>query len=77
MLEEYALRFYTLLEQSIRIDASDWKVMAMVAAYPYMDDSGKQQLMDRFDSMEFDIIEKLREGQISTNKSELKELFGE
>lgn len=75
MLNEYALRFYAMLEQSIKIDAGDFKALAFVATYPHMDDNGRATALEAWDEMGYDILEHLREGQIDNTPEELKELF--
>lgn len=75
MLDEYALRFYALLEQSIKIDATDWKALAFAATYPHLTDDARASALEAYDKMGYDILEHLREGGTQNTPQELKEFL--
>lgn len=61
MLEEYALRFYALIEQSLKLDAMDWRQRMTIASSPYMEDSSRQEVAKNYEKQSHDIIEEIRE----------------
>ena len=76
MLDEYALRFYALLEQSLKLDAMDWKEAAMASSYPYMEESARQEIMDNYDKQGRDFLEDIREAY-SADHNKITEMFNE
>ncbi len=76
MLNEYALRFYSFLEQSIKLDALEWKEAATAASVPYMDDSNRKELMKTYDRQSHDIIEEIRDANNADNSGLGKLLNG-
>lgn len=76
MLDEYALRFYALLEQSIRLDASDWIESVYASAITAMSDDTRKELMDSYDNARRDIIEVIRDAQNNEDGvSQMREQF--
>lgn len=74
MLNEYALRFYAFLEQSLKLDALEWRESAMAASVAYMDEGNRDQIMKSYESQSHDIIEDIRDAR-NANGEGLGELL--
>lgn len=75
MLDEYALRFYALLEQSIKLDAGEWLQYAVVYSIPQMEEVDKKQAIEKYEKAIYDIVEDVRNSKNADKTGKLKELF--
>jgi hypothetical protein len=60
LLDEYALRFYTFIEQSIKLDAREWLETASAISMPNMDEGERTRLFTEYQEASRDIIEDIR-----------------
>ena len=68
MLDEYALRFYAFLEQSLKLDAMEWRESAMAASVPYMDEGNRNEILKSYENQSHDMIEDIREAKSATGE---------
>ena len=78
MLDEYAIRFYALLEQAFRLEAMERLEHIGIISVPHMEKTERQMLINRFLDASSDILETgLGNNDTTTDGiSKLKKEFG-
>ena len=75
-MDEYALRFYALLEQSIKLDAKELKDLSIAMIAANSSAEGRESILSDYDRIAYDIIEDLKNNTPSNNATnKLKEII--
>lgn len=71
-MDEYALRFYALIEQSIKLDARESKDRILTHIAAVAGDDTRKAIMEEYDHIGYDIIEDLLSSSNISSHEEVK-----
>jgi len=77
VLNEYAIVFYSLLNQSLQIDAIEQFKQIEAASYPFMEKADRQNILSGLERQSSDIIELLDQENTAEGLTRLKKIFGQ
>lgn len=55
-MDEYAVTFYGLLNQSLKLDAEEFLQQLMVSGYPHMEESDRKDILDKLQNARRDFL---------------------
>lgn len=76
MLDEYAIRFFALIQQSKQIDAEKAIENIVIASSPHIKDRDRRELISSLEKEARDIIDIATEEDSGAGLARLKRIFG-
>jgi len=75
-MDEYAIRFYSLVSQSVKLDAAERREQALIAVLPNAKKGEYERIMKQFENFSEDPIERFLINRPDNKKSGVDKLKG-